>query len=74
MGVLYGWQKEYLLEHMSFGQIALYLNEGLRFKYPKPAPTNTGLSLVGASDDEIRKRRDKLRREQLSTYGAVEGG
>ena len=72
MGVLYGWQKEYLLEHMSFGQIALYLNEGLRFKYPKPAQTNNtpGISLVGASDDEIRNRREALRKQ----YGVVEGG
>lgn len=68
MGVLYGWQKEYLLERMSFGQIVMYLNEGLRFKYPQPE--RPGGSMVGASAEEIRRRRDELRRQ----YGAnVEG-
>lgn len=66
MGILYGWTKEYLLEHMSFGQIITYLNEGLRFKYPKPdnSKSDNG-SLVGASADEIRRARDRLR----ATYG-----
>jgi len=67
MGILYGWTKEYLLEHMSFGQIALYLNEGLRFKYPRPQK-NTN-SLVGASAEQIRSSRDELRRK----YGIIEG-
>lgn len=65
MGILYGWKKEYLLEHMSFGQIVMYLNEGLRFKYPPPK--KEGNSLVGASADEIRRERDRLREQ----YGAV---
>jgi len=69
MGCLYAWaSKEYLLEHMSFGQIILYLNEGLRFKYPKPKPQNAG-SLVGAPADEIRRKRDQLRAQ----YGAIDG-
>jgi len=68
MGILYGWQKEYLLEHMSFGQIALYLNEGLRFKYPRPQKNVSG-SMVGASATEIRNRRDELRQK----YGTIEG-
>jgi len=68
MGILYGWTKEYLLNEMTFGQIVLYLNEGLDFKYPQPA--KKGGSLVGATAEEIRKRRDDLRRQ----YGAnVEG-
>lgn len=61
MGVLYGWQKEYLLERMTFGQIIMYLNEGMRFKYPKPE--RPAGSMVGASADEIRARRDALRRQ-----------
>ena len=65
MGVLYAWAtKEYLLERMSFGQIVMYLNEGLRFKYPKPQKTEGGSgptdSLVGASADEIEHRREAL--------------
>jgi len=70
MGVLYGWAtKEYLLERMTFGQIILYLNEGLRFKYPREE-RGRGPSLVGASADEIRSRRDALRRQ----YGTnIEG-
>lgn len=63
MGILYGWQKEYLLEHMSFGQIVMYLNEGIRFKYPKPQKSSTGGSLVGASAEEIREARDRLRKQ-----------
>jgi len=68
MGILYGWTKEYLFEHMSFSQIVLYLNEGLRFKYPPAKKTDSG-SLVGASADEIRTRRDELR----SKYGQIGG-
>lgn len=68
MGILYAWAtKEYLLEKCSFGQIVMYLNEGLRFKYPKPQQksADSGGSMVGMSDDKIRDARDKLRREQL---------
>ena len=61
MGILYGWQKEYLLEQMTFGQIIMYLNEGMRFKYPKLEPKDG--SLVGASADEIRRQRDALRQQ-----------
>lgn len=61
MGILYGWKKEYLLEQMTFGQIVMYLNEGIRFKYPS-AGQKKGNSLVGATDEEIRRRRDELRR------------
>jgi len=70
MGILYGWAtKEYLLECMSFGQIIMYLNEGLRFKYPKPTKANgsTGASgsLIGATADEIEQRRDELHRKYI---------
>jgi len=62
MGILYGWAtKEYLLERMTFQQIVMYLNYGMDFKYPKPKPRNG--SLVGASADEIRDRRNALRRQ-----------
>ncbi len=70
MGILYGWAtKEYLLERMTFGQIIMYLNEGLRFKYPKPkkaggSPEATG-SLIGASADEIERRRDELHKKYI---------
>jgi len=66
MGILYGWAtKEYLFEHMTFNQIVMYLNEGIRFKYPKPQPT--GGSLVGGSYDVVKERRDKL----LKQYGYI---
>ncbi len=70
MGILYGWAtKEYLLECMSFGQIIMYLNEGLRFKYPKPKKTggssgSTG-SLVGASADEIKREKARLHKKYI---------
>lgn len=72
MGLLYGWAtKEYLLERMSFGQIVTYLNYGVAIRYPKPpAPGQKANSLVGRSAEEIRRRRDDLRRQ----YGGnVEG-
>lgn len=68
MGILYGWTKEYLFEHMSFGQIVMYLNEGMRFKYPKPQKENSG-SLIGASAEEIRQARDRLH-AQYGNIGA----
>ena len=70
MGILYGWKKEYLLREMSFGQIVMYMNEGLRFKYPQPKqPKSEGASLVGAPADEIRAARDKLRLQYGKNIG-----
>ena len=66
MGILYSWAtKEYLLEQMSFGQIIMYLEYGLQFKYPKPKePESAGnQSMVGKSAEEIRRRRDELRKQ-----------
>jgi len=70
MGILYGWKKEYLLREMSFSQIIMYMNEGIRFKYPQPKqPKSDGASLVGAPADEIRARRDKLRLQYGQNIG-----
>jgi hypothetical protein len=70
MGILYGWTKEYLLQEMSFSQIVMYMNEGIRFKYPQPKqPKSDGASLVGAPADEIRARRDKLREQYGQNIG-----
>jgi hypothetical protein len=64
MGLIYAWAtKEYLLERMSFGQIMMYLNYGIAIKYPKPAPRGNPGSMVGRSAEEIRRRRDELRRQ-----------
>ena len=66
MGILYGWAtKEYLLERCSFGQIVMYLNEGLRFKYPKPKKESNSGSMVGASDEDVRQARDDLRERYI---------
>jgi len=68
MGILYGWKKEYLLERMTFGQIVMYLNEGLRFKYPKPQKTGGGGgtgSLIGASAEEIKRRQNELHKKYI---------
>ena len=62
MGILYGWKKEYLLNEMTFGQIVMYLNEGIKLKYPSTEKAK-GSSLVGASAEEIKRRRDELRRQ-----------
>jgi hypothetical protein len=72
MGLMYAWAtKEYLLERMSFGQITMYLNYGLQIKYPKTdGRADKPVSMVGKSAEEIRARRDELRRQ----YGTdVEG-
>lgn len=62
MGLMYAWAtKEYLLERMSWGQIEMYLNHGVDIKYPQPK--KKGGSLVGSSAEEIRARRDELRRQ-----------
>jgi len=64
MGILYGWAtKEYLLERMSFGQIMMYLNYGIEIKYPKPEPRGNTDSMIGKSAEEIRRRRDELRKQ-----------
>lgn len=63
MELLYAWAtKEYLLDLMTFQQIVMYLNYGIDIKYPKPGPKKDG-SLVGASAEEIRRRRDALREQ-----------
>jgi len=71
MGLLYAWAtKEYLLEHMSFGQIGMYLDYGVEIKYPKPMASKKSTSMIGRSAEEIRARRDELRQQ----YGQnVEG-
>lgn len=65
MGILYGWTKEYLLEKMTFGQIVMYLNEGLSFYKQGSAevPVKKSNSLIGASAEEIKRKRDELRRQ-----------
>ena len=69
MGILYGWKKEYLLEEMSFGQIVMYLNCGMEFKYPKPKDDGPKKS-IDKTAVELRAERDKLRKQ----YGSnVEG-
>ena len=62
MGILYGWKKEYLLEEMSFGQIVMYLNCGLEFKYPK-VKDDKPKRAVDKSAAELRAERDKLRKQ-----------
>lgn len=80
MGILYGWKKEYLLEKMSFAQIVMYLNEGMKFKNPSPggggqtSGTESGGSLVGASAEQIRANRQKLRDQYATKFGDIEGG
>ena len=65
MGLLYAWAtKEYLFERMSFRQIIMYLNYGLELKYPKAKEEeSSNPSMVGRSAEEIRKERDRLRKQ-----------
>ncbi len=60
------------MEQMTFGQIVMYLNEGLKFYKRDSAevPAKKSNSLIGASAEEIRRKREELRRQ----YGSnVEG-
>ena len=63
---MYSWAtKEYLLEKMSFGQIIMYLNYGLQFKYPKPqnSSSDSNQSMIGKSAEQIRKRKNELKKQ-----------
>ena len=66
MGVLYAWAtKEYLLEHMTFGQIVMYYNDGMEFKYPKPRGTSGPRSARNNTNAENRAEKERL----LKQYG-----
>jgi len=63
MGILYAWAtKEYLLEKMSFGQIIMYLNYGMDFKYPKVG-TGKVKKPSEMTAKELRAERAKLRKQ-----------
>ena len=63
MGILYAWAtKEYLLEHMSFKQISMYVKHGAEIKWPTPKKENGPVTSVGKSAAQLRAERDKLRK------------
>ena len=69
MALLYPWAtKEYLLWHMSIGQIMLYFNLGIEMKYGKKDTDESGKALHDMSYEELTE----WRREQTENYGAVE--
>jgi len=64
MGVLYAWAtKEYLLERMTFGQIVMYYNYGMEFKYPKPKGTSGPASARQKTNAENRADKERLRKQ-----------
>jgi hypothetical protein len=68
MALLYPWAtKEYVLWNMSYAQVILYHNEGIDIKYPKSKEGEGKATLANASADEVREKRDELRR----LYGNV---
>ena len=73
MGVLYSWAtKEYLLEKMSFGQIAMYLQHGIEIKWGKPQKGKPKTAKEKTAD-ELRAERDKLRKQFAPSGGSIEG-
>ena len=62
MGILYGWKKEYLLENMSFRQIAMYLNYGAEFKWGKQ-DEGKPKKATDKSARELKAEREKLREQ-----------
>jgi hypothetical protein len=68
MGMLYPWAtKEYILWQMTWAQLILYINEGLKQKYPQPEKQNARKA-VEMNYDELAAKREELR--QL--YGKID--
>ena len=64
MALLYPWAtKDYLLWHMSMGQIILYYNMGMEQKYGKSEKEPN--TLAGKSHDELKRIRDEMIAEGL---------
>ena len=73
MGILYAWAtKEYLLEKMSFGQIAMYLQQGVEIKWGKQ-PKGKPKTAKEMTADELKANRDKLRKQFAPSGGSIEG-
>jgi len=77
IGVLYGWTKEYLFEHMSMGQLVMYFDYGMEMKYgkPKKASEKKTSELTPA---ELKREKARLRKlyytpEQLAEFEAKMG-
>lgn len=67
--MMYAWAtKEYLLWHMSLGQVVMYHNLGMDIKYPEPEKGHD-YSAKNMSPAEIGKLREELRK----TFGAIDG-
>ena len=70
MGCLYSWAtKEYILWNMTIGQVFMYVNRGIEFKYPKPTDKNRDYEEVAAARDELREMFPELRER----YGDIDG-
>jgi hypothetical protein len=67
MGMLYPWAtKEYILWQMTWAQLILYINEGLKQKYPQPEKPNARKA-VEMTYDELAAKREELRKQ----YGEI---
>lgn len=70
MGQMYAWAtKEYILWNMTIGQLIMYLNEGIRQKYPDSGKKQMKRA-VEKSHEELKRIKEELRR----TYGDIGNG
>lgn len=72
--MMYAWAtKEYILWEMNYPQVLMYLNEGLEQKYPSENKGNTPRA-AEMSHEELKKKRDELRRLYGNIGGDKDGG
>lgn len=70
MALLYPWAtKEYLLWHMTIGQLVMYHNLGIELRYGKRDGNGAPRTVKDMSYEEVRARREELRRQ----YGEIGG-
>jgi len=57
MALLYPWAtKEYILHNMSLGQLIMYFNLGMKYKYPDPdEEEHPSYDMLKNARDEMRK-------------------
>ena len=69
MGLLYAWATpEYLLWHMTIGQVIMLHNRGIELKYPKPGGQHDYSDYAAARDD-LHEKFPELRAQ----YGDIDG-
>ena len=72
MALMFPWAtKEYLLWEMTIGQIVMYHNLGIEISNPTPPPTDGSKPSAFSSADDVKKKREELKRQGLIEEVAV---